>query len=281
MRDLVRGVLVGSRSGVIGAAILLLHFAVALAAPVIVPYDATAQNSREILVAPGVEHWLGTDHLGRDVLSRLILGGRTALLVTGVATALAMIVGGGVGLLSGFVGGFVDELLMRLNDALLAIPWLLLVLLVVSVVGTSPIVLVATLAFTYSTSVVRVARGAVLDVVAEDYVAAARLRGETAFSIVLRELLPNVRDVLFVEGAMQWSWMLLAFSSLSFLGFGVAPPQPDWGSMISEARTFLSLAPWTALAPMVALSSLIIGINLTADAVARSLGVDFTQKAPA
>jgi peptide/nickel transport system permease protein len=253
---------------------LIGHLMVAILAPWAAPYDATAQNSELVLAAPAASHWLGTDHLGRDVYSRLLLGGRSALLITGLAAVLAMVVGGGLGLISGFIGGLFDQVVMRLNDALLAIPWLLMVLLIASVAGTSPPVLIATLGFTYATSVARVARAAVLELVAEDYVAAARLRGETSIAIVTRELLPNVRDVLLVEGAMQWSWMLLAFSSLSFLGFGVAPPRPDWGLMISEARTYLSLAPWTVLAPMVALSTLIIGINLSADAIGRRLGVD-------
>jgi peptide/nickel transport system permease protein len=124
------------------------------------------------------------------------------------------------------------------------------------------------------------ARAATHDVVALDFVTAARARGEARSTIVRRELLPNVLDVLLVEGAMRWSWMLLAFSSLSFLGFGVAPPTPDWGLMISDARSFMSFAPWAALAPVAALSSLIIGINLSADALAKALGIDRAQKAP-
>jgi peptide/nickel transport system permease protein len=267
-------------SGKLGAALLALHLFVALAAPALVPYEASAQSSADVLRAPSASHWLGTDHLGRDVLTRLLLGGRTALWITGLSAALAVLMGSVVGLLAGFLGGLTDEVLMRLNDSLHSFPWLLLVLLVVSVSGSGPVVLIVTLAVTYATSVARVARAAALEVVAENYVLAARLRGERTVRILVSELLPNVRDVLFVEGAMQWSWMLLAFSSLSFLGFGVRPPSPDWGLMIAEARTFLSLAPWAALAPMVALSSLIVGINLSADAIARRLGVDRAQRAP-
>jgi peptide/nickel transport system permease protein len=270
----------GRLSGRIGVAILIIHLTLAALGPALAPHDATAQSSDLVLIGPSASHWLGTDHLGRDVWSRVLLGGRSAIVITGLSALLAALLGGAVGLLSGFIGGVFDEVVMRLNDALLAIPWLLLVLLVLTVAGNSAAVLIVILAITYSTSVARVARGATLDVVTEDYVAAARLRGESPLSVAVRELLPNVRDVLFVEGAMQWSWMLLAFSSLSFLGFGVAPPHPDWGLMISEARTFLSLAPLTALAPMVALSSLIVGINLSADAVARALGVDRAQRPP-
>jgi peptide/nickel transport system permease protein len=117
-------------------------------------------------------------------------------------------------------------------------------------------------------------------VVARDFVLAARARGHGRLAIIRRELLPNVLDALMVEGAMRWSWMLLAFSSLSFLGFGVSPPTPDWGLMVADSRTFLAIAPWSGLYPIVALSSLIIGINLTADALAKTLGVDRAQKAP-
>ena len=127
---------------------------------------------------------------------------------------------------------------------------------------------------------IRVARAATHDVVARDFVQAARARGHGRFAIIWRELLPNVRDALLVEGAMRWSWMLLAFSSLSFLGFGVSPPTPDWGLMIADARGFMSFSPLGVLAPMIGLSSLIIGINLTADALAKALGIDRAQKAP-
>jgi peptide/nickel transport system permease protein len=146
--------------------------------------------------------------------------------------------------------------------------------------GTGIEVLIPTLAFFYGIPVIRIARAATHDVVARDFVQAARARGHGRATIIWRELLPNVRDALLVEGAMRWSWMLLAFSSLSFLGFGVSPPTPDWGLMIADARGFMSFSPLGVLAPMVGLSSLIIGINLTADALAKALGIDRAQKAP-
>ncbi|MGA1052592.1 MAG: ROK family protein [Ilumatobacteraceae bacterium] len=146
--------------------------------------------------------------------------------------------------------------------------------------GTGIEVLIPTLAFFYGIPVIRIARAATHDVVARDFVSAARARGHGRMSIIRRELLPNVLDTLMVEGAMRWSWMLLAFSSLSFLGFGVSPPTPDWGLMIADARGFMSFAPLGVLGPVIALSSLIIGINLTADALAKALGIDRAQKAP-
>ncbi|MDE2915209.1 MAG: ABC transporter permease [Paracoccaceae bacterium] len=232
------------------------------------------------LVGPSSEHWFGTDNLGRDVFTRSVLGGRQALLVTTVGTVLAITWGGLLGILLGFVGGWLDEFLMRLVDAFLCLPWILVLLLIVVIVGFGPSVMILTLGFFFGVPVIRMARAATHDVVALDFVTAARARGESRSTIIWRELLPNVLDVLLVEGAMRWSWMLLTFSSLSFLGFGVAPPTPDWGLMISNARGYISIAWWAAVAPIVALSSLIIGINLFADALAKTLGIDRAQKAP-
>ncbi|MCH2318136.1 MAG: ABC transporter permease [SAR202 cluster bacterium] len=267
-------------SGLVGLILVAFHIVLAIVSPAIAPYDFRELSAQIILNEPSSEHWFGTDNLGRDVFTRTMLGGRQALLVTTISTILAIIWGGLLGVLLGLVGGRLDELLMRLVDAFLCLPWILVLLLIVVMVGSGPAVLIPTLGFFYGIPVIRMARAATHDVVALDFVTAARARGEARSTIVRRELLPNVLDVLLVEGAMRWSWMLLAFSSLSFLGFGVAPPTPDWGLMISDARSFMSFAPWAALAPVVALSSLIIGINLSADALAKALGIDRAQKAP-
>ena len=267
-------------SGLVGLILVVFHVVLAIGSPAIAPYDFRELSAQVILNAPSSEHWFGTDNLGRDVFTRTMLGGRQALVVTTVATVLAITWGGMSGVLLGLVGGRLDELLMRVVDAFLSMPWILVLLLIVVMVGSGPGVLILTLGFFYGIPVIRMARAATHDVVAVDFVTAARARGESRSTIVRRELLPNVLDVLLVEGAMRWSWMLLAFSSLSFLGFGVSPPTPDWGLMISDARSFMSLAPWAALAPVVALSSLIVGINLSADALGKALGIDRAQKAP-
>ena len=276
----ILGAMVSRPSGIIGLALVAFHVVLALAAPAIAPYDFRELDAQSILSAPSAEHWLGTDNLGRDVLTRTMLGGRQALLVTSISTVLAVTWGGLLGILVGLVGGWLDEVLMRVVDAILCLPWIMVLLLIVVMLGFSPPVLILTLGFFYGIPVIRMARAATHDVVALDFVTAARARGERRATIVRRELVPNVLDVLLVEGAMRWSWMLLAFSSLSFLGFGVAPPTPDWGLMISKARSFMSFAPWAVLAPVIALSSLIIGINLSADALAKALGVDRAQRAP-
>lgn len=267
-------------SGAIGLSLVVFHVLLALISPWIVPYDYKAMNSAMMLTGPEAAHWLGTDHLGRDVFTRVLLGGREALLVTGIATPIAVSWGGFAGILLGLVGGRVDEVLMRVVDAFLSLPWILKMLVLIVTFGTGIEVLIPTLAFFYGIPVIRIARAATHDVVARDFVSASRARGHGRMTIIRRELLPNVLDTLMVEGAMRWSWMLLAFSSLSFLGFGVSPPTPDWGLMIADARGFMSFAPWGVLGPVIALSSLIIGINLTADALAKALGIDRAQKAP-
>ncbi len=272
--------LVSRPSGAIGLSLVIFHVALALISPFVVPFDYKLQNSALMLSQPDAVHWLGSDHLGRDVFSRTLMGGREALLVTGVATPLAVIWGGFAGILFGLVGGRLDEVLMRIVDAFLSLPWILKMLVLIVTFGTGIEVLIPTLAFFYGIPVIRIARAATHDVIARDFVWAAKARGHGRVSIIWRELLPNVLDTLMVEGAMRWSWMLLAFSSLSFLGFGVSPPTPDWGLMISDARGFMSFAPWGVIGPVIALSSLIIGINLTADALAKALGIDRAQKAP-
>jgi len=272
--------LVSRPSGAIGLCLVIFHVILALISPFIVPFDYKLQNSALMLSQPDAVHWLGADHLGRDIFSRTLMGGREALLVTGIATPLAVIWGGFVGILFGLVGGRLDEVLMRVVDAFLSLPWILKMLVLIVTFGTGVEVLIPTLAFFYGIPVIRIARAATHDVIARDFVWAAKARGHGRISIIWRELLPNVLDTLMVEGAMRWSWMLLAFSSLSFLGFGVSPPTPDWGLMISDARGFMSFAPWGVIGPVIALSSLIIGINLTADALAKALGIDRAQKAP-
>ncbi len=208
-------------SGAVGLALVLTHLVLALVSPWLVQYDVKAMDSALILEGPSAGHWLGADHLGRDIFSRVLLGGRNALLITGIATPIALIWGGMTGVMLGLVGGRLDEIVMRIVDAFLAIPGVLPLLVLVTIFGTGNNVMIPTLAFFYGIPVIRVIRAATHDVVARDFVLAARARGHSRFDIMRRELLPNVRDVMLVEGAMRWSWMLLAFSSLSFLGFGV------------------------------------------------------------
>ncbi|MDZ4738087.1 MAG: ABC transporter permease [Rhodospirillaceae bacterium] len=276
----VLGAVLAKPSGAFGVGIVALHLVLALFGPLFVPYDYAQQNVDTMMLAPSAEHWFGTDRLGRDVFTRTVLGGREAIVISTLATVIAMAWGGFLGIFLALVGGRIDEIIMRGVDAMLSLPWVLTVMIFVTALGTSSSVLVPVLGFSYGLAVIRIARSAALDFVARDFILAAQARGERRWTIVIRELLPNVRDALSVEAAMQWSWMILGFSSLSFLGFGVAPPTPDWGLMISDSRGLMAVAPWTVLWPMAALSTLVIGINLAADAFAKVLGVDRTRKVP-
>jgi len=159
-------------------------------------------------------------------------------------------------------------------DAVLSVPPILALLVIVTVLGTGSTVIVLTVTAVYGPGVIRVVRAAALEVVPRDYVTAARARGEGTVSVLLREIGPGVLDVVLVEFAMRASWVVLLISSLSFLGFGANPPTPDWGLMVAENRTLLSVAPWTSIAPIIALSTLVIGLNMAADGLAKALGVD-------
>ncbi len=276
----VLGTMASRPSGLIGLMILIFHISLALVSPYLAPYDYKAIDPTLMLQEPSSEFWFGTDSLGRDVFSRTILGGRVALTVTFFGSLIALFWGGLLGIFCGLVGGKIDDVVMRIVDAFLSIPWILAMLLIVSLLGTSIEVLIPALGFFYGKGIVRVARAATHDVIAKDFIVSARARGHSNMSIIWNEILPNVRDAILVEGAMRWSWMLLGFSSLSFLGFGVSPPTPDWGLMISNARGLMSFAYWAVIAPIVGLSTLIIGINLTADAFAKALGIDRSTKAP-
>ena len=270
-----------SWSARVGMSILAIHFFIALTSPLWVWENPTEISASLINLSPSFpDHIFGTDEFGRDVLTRVVLGGRTAMLIVFVAMAMAITWGGLLGITVGYLGGKVDEVVMRIVDAYLAAPYILYLLLVVSILGTGIKILIPMLGFFYGIAIVRVARAATLDFVARDFIMAARARGESAWSIVIRELIPNVLDSMAVEFAMRLSWMLLAFSSLSFLGFGVTPPTPDWGLMISDGRSWLRIAPWMTIFPVIALSTLVIGINLTSDSLAKALGLDRSQGAP-
>lgn len=269
-----------SWAGMFGLTLIVFHLILALISPYILPRDPFLMNSEASKLAPSTEYVMGTDQLGRDVFSRSLLGGRVALVVTIFGTLIAILWGGFVGILLGFLGGWVDEMLMRVVDALLSIPWLLILLLVVSIMGTKMWVQTLTFGFTYGILTIRVARAATLDYVTREFILAARARGETNMVIVMKELLPNVLDVLLVDGAMNWSWMLIGFTSLSFLGFGVTPPTPDWGFMIAKNRNILAIQPWAVFGPSIMLSTLIIGINLFSDAFAKAIGLDRSQGTP-
>lgn len=245
-----------------------------LLAPWISPYDSIQSDSNAALQGASTAHWLGTDAYGRDILSRTLEGGRFALLVSVLATTLAIAIGTFVGSMAAYYEGFVDGAITRVLDALLAVPAVLWLLLIVSVLGNGLWVIVLAIAVVYSPAVARVVRGATRPVMRAPYVVAAQARGEWSLPVIVREVLPNILDTILVEFAMRACWVILLVSTLSFLGFGVNPPAPDWGLMIQENRTALVVAPMGTLAPIIALAILVVGLNLAADGLGKYLGVD-------
>ncbi|XUL93238.1 ABC transporter permease [Streptomyces galilaeus] len=263
-----------SRTALIGLAIVAVHVVIALLAPLLTSYDPIANDANHALLGSSWSHWAGTDQYGRDVLARVLYGGRYALGVSVTATLLTVALGTVIGCAAALRGGWFDDVLGRVLDAILSIPSVLALLVVVTALGTGPEVIVLAVAITYVPQVVRVVRGAALAVVPADYVTAARARGESTWSILRREVLPNITDVVCVEFAMRASWVVLLISSLSFLGFGADPPTPDWGLMVAENRTAITVVPMASIAPIIALATLVVGLNLAADGLSKAWGVD-------
>lgn len=261
----------------IGAIVLLIHVLVAVTAHFWAPYSPTALLSGAPLSPPSAEHWFGTDQLGRDVFSRVVTATRIDLGLALSATALGVALGGIVGLLMAYMRGWLDEVVMRLIDTIICIPPLILSLLVISAIGTAPFLLVLTVALVYAPRVTRTTRAAGLEIATADFITVARARGESPLAIVLRELAPNALSTLFVEFAIRSGFAVIMIGSLGFLGFGIRPPTPEWGVMISESRNAISVAPWTVFYPALAMSTLVIALNLVTEAVARLLGHQITK----
>ncbi len=256
----------------IGTTITLIFLLVALFGPFIAPYGENEIIASEARQPPSVEHWFGTDNLGRDVFSRVILGAREILVLAGVGTILAVISGTLFGLMTGYRGGWFDEITMRTFDGFLALPALLLALLLLGTVGQSKYSVLVVIIIVYTPIVARVVRSVVLAVKHAGFVEAARLGGESQSRILFREILPSVMPTLSVESALRFSYAIFLVASLGFLGVGVQPPSPNWGLMVKEARTYASLVPWALFFPALAISLVVIGVNLMADGVKRILG---------
>ncbi|HZK49276.1 MAG TPA: ABC transporter permease [Thermoleophilia bacterium] len=249
----------------VGVAVFSFFLLLALFGPWIAPFDYTAQSAALRLHPPSIEHPFGTDQFGRDILSRIIVGTRNIFLLGGIGTLLAVLIGTPIGLISGYVGGLVDEVIMRLLDVLLSFPSLLLALVLLSVLGPSNLNLVLVVTVLYTPMLARVVRSMVLDLKTKEFVEAARVRGERRGYILFREILPNSLPPLLVETSMRFSYSIFLVASLGFLGLGVQPPSPDWGLQINEARNFFSLAPWTLLFPAGTIALLVIATSLMSD----------------
>jgi peptide/nickel transport system permease protein len=236
----------------LGLAMLAAMLVLALAGPLLAPHDPSA-TSPDSLAGPSAAHWLGTDSIGRDVLSRLIIGGRTTLLITFVAVALALAGGVVLGLLSGYVGGRVDQWVMRSLDVVFAFPVFLLAIAVVAALGPSVPNLVLTIAIVYMPRLARVVRGPVLSIKRWDHVEAARSIGMSEWRIARVHVLPLVVSPILVETSLTLAQTIFTVTALSFLGLGPPPPDPNWGGMLSEGRQFMELAPLTVIGPACAI----------------------------
>lgn len=242
-----------------------LHALVALLAPYLPLLPTDAQNSTALLQPPSAAYWLGTDSLGRDVFSRLLHGGRPSLVIAFAATGISAVSGIFIGALAALAGGWMDEALSRVVDFMLALPTLILLLLISSFFGQDPVILSLALGFMYAAPIARVARSTTQALLARDFVRVARLQGGSRLSILTGEILPNVWRVVFTEVTMQFTWILLAFSSLSFLGLGASPPTPEWGLMIAESRSYMILNPLLVIAPILMLATLVLAIQALVD----------------
>jgi len=210
---------------------------------------------------------MGTDNLGRDVLSRLIWGSRTVLLLAPTSVLLGLLIGAPLGLISGYRGGTIDTVIMRIGDILLSFPTLLIYILIIATYGSSAVIVVISVAIGVVPSITRIVRSLVMDESTKDYVSAARLRGEKLWYILFREILPNTSGPIIVDACIRVGYAVMAVGSLGFLGLGIPPPTPDWGGMINEGRQWIFMQPWTVLTPAIALSSLVIGLNMIADGI--------------
>ena len=258
--------LIQSKSATIGVIIILIWVFIAIAAPIISPYSPTElQGAR--LESPSQEHWLGTDHIGRDVLSRLFWGTQVVLLLAPISVLLGILIGAPLGLISGYVGGRLDAIIMRGVDILLSFPTLLIYILIITSFGASVLIVVIAISLGSIPPIARIVRSLVLDERTKEYVNAARLRGERRHYILLREILPNVSGPIIVDSCIRVGYAIMAIGALGFLGLGIPPPTPDWGGMINEGRKWIFSMPWTVVAPAVALSSVVIGLNLLADGI--------------
>ena len=281
-----------TNSGRIGFAIVAFHLFLAIFGPLLAPYsptDFTSENLKTRLTGPSIEHLLGTDGFGRDVLSRVVSGARSIIWISFIGTALGITLGTIVGMTSGYIGGKTDQVIMRGVDVFLAFPGLLLALLVINL-GVQRIgidlwpskeawLIIITIGIAFMPANSRVIRSAALAIKPLEFVQSARLRGESSFYIIFREVLPNIIPVVAVEASIRVSFALLLTAGLGFLGLGVQPPTPDWGLMVSENRVFLSIAPWAALAPAMAMASLVVGVNLLTDGVREAAQLPISQEA--
>jgi peptide/nickel transport system permease protein len=263
--------------GAIGVTIVLFVIGVALFGPLLAPHSPT-QPVGAPLSGPTSGAPLGTDFLGRDVLSRVLYGGRSVLGLAAAATALAYLLGLAIGLVAGYSRSLVDPILMRTVDIMLAFPPLLFLLVLIAGTGSSVAVLIIGVAIVQAPQISRIVRTATLEVSVRGYVEAAVARGERAPAVIVREVLPNILGPVLVDAGLRFTYSILIIASVNFLGLGLQPPSSDWALMIGENRSYIGVNSLTVVAPAAMIAILTIGVNLTGDAVARSLGRSYVPR---
>lgn len=251
----------------LGAALLGSMLLLALVALVWTPYDPLGLNLRTKLAAPSAVHWLGTDEFGRDVLSRIMAGAATSVMVAAITVLVATVLGALIGAVAGFLRGVIDRVLMAFNDTLLAFPGILLALGLMVVVGANRWGIVLALSLAYAPSVARVVRGTVLSLREREFVEASRSIGNAEWTTLVRHVLPNCVAPMAVLATGMFGWVLLSESALSFLGLGIPPPAPTWGNMLAGARPYMQQSVWLGLAPGLCIALTLLGINLLGDAL--------------
>ena len=272
-------ILYSSRIAMVGFSIVMFWIIVAVFAPVFTDYTPLEQDWKAPNQGPSAAHILGTDELGRDLWSRLIYGARVVLVLMPITedfwipggTAIwgvivALIVGTTLGLIGGYYGGWIDEVIMRLLDAMMAVPIILLYLIIMAALGASAVNVVIAMTIVGTPGIARLVRSLTLDIRTREYIRAAETRGENPWYIMFVEILPNARGPIIIDAMLRVGYAIFAMGTLGFLGLGIPPPSPDWGSMVAKGREFiLTGSPWAALWPSLAIASLVVGLNLLAD----------------
>ncbi len=265
------GHLLRYHSAQLGLILVLTYLVIALFAGVLAPYSPIEQHPKDRLQAPGASYWLGTDEFGRDILSRLMHGATNSLRVALLSVAFACTLGTALGMSAGYGGGLLDNVIMRIMDLFFAFPAILLALSIVAALGPGTNNTILAIAVVYTPIFARVARGPVLSIKAMEFVEAAKSMGARHPRILLRHVLPNTVAPIIVQVSLALSWAMLTEAGLSFLGLGTVPPAPSWGSMLSDSRRLMEIAPWMAVSPGLAIMLGVLGFNLLGDGLRDAL----------
>ncbi len=260
-----------SKTAIIGLFIVGLYILTAIFGPYLAPHDPIAQDLSKTFLAPSAQHLMGCDEFGRDIFSRIIHGARVSLIIQFNSVVIALVVGLALGAMGGYFGGLIDEVIMRLMDVMLAFPGMLLALAIVAMLGPNLTNLIVAIGIYSVPQFARVTRGAVISVKKNEYVTAAKAIGESDFSIITRYVLPNALSPIIVQTTLRMATVLLTAAGLGFLGLGVQPPTPEWGTMLSGARMYLRTAPFVAFFPGLAIMLVVLGFNFFGDGLQDAL----------